>query len=259
MARIDDALLQRKADELKTQLDLALTLYQKQKNLWGQGIGTEVQFLNAKNRKESLDRSLSTLEEQIDQTRIKSPIAGTIDDVMIKVGQMANPSIPIFRVVDLSDLKITASLSDIYINNLSVGSPVIIKFPGLEGQYSEKIAAVGKAIDPLNRTFQINIRPQNSPTEHLKPNMLVSLEINDAIVNKAIIIPQKVVQSSEDESYVYLAVSDGDVWVAEKRIVTTGLQYNGQVVITNGINQGDAILIEGYSRVTDGASIKVNM
>lgn len=253
IGKIDNSLLTESVEELKTQMSLANTLYEKQKNLWDQKIGTELQYLQAKNNKESLERRMSTLNAQLSQTNIVSPMAGVVDMVNVKVGEMASPGVGVVRVVNLSNLKVTAKVSDTYAASVKKGDEVIVKFPDLKKEYKARVSFVSTAVDPLSRTFTIEA---NLPTsKDIKPNMMAQIQINDAISKNALAIDQNFVQSTEKGDVVYVAITEGNKKIARAKEVKTGLSYNGKIEILSGLAAGDQLITLGYQEVSDGQPI----
>lgn len=253
IGKIDNSILSESIEELKTSLSLANTLYEKQKSLWDQKIGTELQYLQAKNNKESLERKLSTLNTQLSQTNIVSPMAGVVDMVNIKVGEMASPGVGVVRVVNLSNLKVSAKVSDTYAASVKKGDEVIVKFPDLKKEYKARVTFVSTAVDPLSRTFTIEA---NLPSDrNIKPNMMAQVQINDATSKNALAIDQNYVQNTEKGNVVYVAVTEGNKKVAKAREVKTGLSYNGKIEILSGLSAGDQLITLGYQEVSDGQPI----
>lgn len=253
IGKIDNSILTESIEELKTSLSLANTLYDKQKNLWDQKIGTELQYLQAKNNKESLEKKLVTLNTQLSQTNIISPMAGVVDLVNVKVGEMASPGVGVVRVVNLGNLKVLAKVSDVYAASVKKGDEVIVKFPDLKKEFKARISFVSTAVDPLSRTFTIEA---NLPSDRsIKPNMMAQVQINDATSKNALAIDQNYVQSTEKGNVVYVAVTEGNKKVAKAKEVKTGLSYNGKVEILSGLSAGDALITLGYQEVSDGQPI----
>jgi len=253
IGRIDNSILSESIEELKTQMTLANTIYEKQKNLWDQKIGTELQYLQAKNNKESLERRMSTLNTQLAQTSIVSPMSGVVDMVNVKVGEMASPGVGVVRIVNLSNLKVMAKVSDTYAASVKKGDEVIIKFPDLKKEYKARISFVSTTVDPLSRTFTIEA---NLPSDKsIKPNMMAQVQINDATSKNALAIDQNYVQSTEKGNVVYVAVTEGNKKIARAKEVKTGLSYNGKVEILSGLTAGDQLITLGYQEVSDGQPI----
>ncbi len=258
LAVIDDAVLRESIEELKTGLDLATTVYEKQRNLWEQKIGSEVQYLQAKNNKESLERKLSTLNSQLAMTRITSPISGVVDEVNIKPGEAAMPGLGVIRVVNLSKIKVKAKMADSYIGTVKKGDDVKISLPDIKEEVDGKVTFVGQVVNPQSRTFDIEVSLDNKEAK-LKPNMLAVVNINDKTTQEAIVVDANFVQQSEAGEVVFVANNSNNNRIqAEMRKVKTGLSYNGQVEILEGLKAGDSLITAGYQDLVDGQIIKVS-
>jgi RND family efflux transporter MFP subunit len=254
IARVDDSILKQSMEELKNQQSLATTLFEKQKNLWDQKIGTELQYIQAKNNVEALERRMATLNTQMSQTRILSPIGGVVDKVNVKVGEMAAPGMGVVRVVNLSSLKIVAKVADTYAASVKKGDMVKIKFPDINQEYTARVNFVSTTVDPLSRTFTIEAKlPANNA---IKPNMLAQVLINDVTKNNTLVIDQNLVQSTERGMVVYVAVEEGGKKLARSKTVTTGQSYNGKIEILDGLAVGDQLITLGYQEVADGQTIR---
>ena len=253
LARIDDQILRTSAEEIKTQLSLANTVFEKQESLWKQQIGTEIQYLQAKNNKEALERRLATLNSQLSQSNVTAPISGVVDKVFAKVGSTAGPGVPMFQVVNLSKLKITANVADTYAGSVRKGDEVIVRFPDVNRELKTRISFVSSTVDPLSRTFAIEAPLPSDKS--LKPNMLAQLKINDMNKSNALVINQNLVQSTELGQLVYVAVNEGGKKVAKSRKITTGQSYGGQIEIVAGLKAGDQLVTQGYQELTDGTVI----
>lgn len=256
LASLDAQIYYQTLEELKTQLEFATNLYNKQKSLWDQKIGSEVQYLTAKNNKESLENKLKTLKEQINMMKITSPINGTVEEMPIKIGQSMAPGIAAFRVVNFSKVKIMAEVAESFSSKVSKGDSVLISFPDINLEIKDKIDFASKYINPVNRTFTIEIRfsPDKTP---IRANMVTVIKIADYSSPNAIIIPVNLVQSDNTGSYVYIAETFSGKMVAKKRIVKQGMTYNGIVEITDGLKAGDKIITTGYQDIEDGQTIKL--
>lgn len=253
MARIDDQILRTSVEEIKTQLSLANTVFEKQSNLWQQQIGTEIQYLQAKNNKESLERRLATVNSQLSQSNVTAPISGVVEKVFAKVGSTAGPGVPMFQVVNLSQLKVMAKVADTYAGSVRKGDEVIVRFPDINRELKTRINFVSTTVDPLSRTFTIEA-PLPSDNS-LKPNMLAQIKINDLNKSNALVINQNLIQNTENGQLVYVAVNEGGKKIAKSRKVTTGSSYGGQIEIVAGLQAGDQLVTQGYQELTDGTPI----
>lgn len=255
LAEMDDQLVLQSIEEVKNSWSLANTMYEKQKALWDQKIGSEVQYLTAKNQKESLEKRKATLEEQLDMTRIKSPINGTVDLVSLRVGQTAAPGMPSIRVVNLSKLKAKADVAEAYASKVKKGNDVVVVFPDLNKEIKSKISFSGTVIDALNRTFTVEVNlDANVPDYH--PNMIAVLKVIDYQSDSAIVVPINVIQNSEEGKYVFVAEEKDGKVVARKKMVTVGLSYNGETEVTSGLSISDKVITAGFQDLNDGEVLK---
>lgn len=255
LATIDDRAIRQSMESLKAQYELAATVYTRQKNLWDQKIGSEMQYLNAKTQKESLEKQLASVQEQWDMTRIKSPINGTVDEVKIKTGQTVAPGVPSVRVVNLENLKVKAEVAESFINTVNKGNDVIIHFPDMNVDVKSKLDHAGRAINTLNRTFNVEVRLKKSDGTFF-PNQVAVLKIADYSSRAAMVVPVAAVQKTSDGEYVYMAAgTSGNKYVAKRKAVTTGKSYNGKVEITSGISSGERIITFGSQNLVDGDPI----
>ncbi|MDX2246417.1 MAG: efflux RND transporter periplasmic adaptor subunit [Bacteroidia bacterium] len=256
LAQIDDAIMRSGIQEMETSLELANIMFNKQKNLWEQQIGTEVQYLTAKNQKEALERRIETMKEQLELSKIKSPISGTVDEIMPKVGETVSPGFPAFRVINPNDLSLKAQLSESYIPYIKRGDLVKITFPALEKTIDAKVTVVGQFINPNDRTFPIEVQLPNNPM--LKANMFGAMSINDRTLKSVVTIPTSVIQQSEESDYVFIASEKEGKWIATRTNIKTGLSYNGQVEVIEGLSTGQQLVVMGYKNLSDGQEIIIN-
>ncbi|MFT6850324.1 MAG: RND family efflux transporter MFP subunit [Sphingobacteriales bacterium] len=256
LAKLENDVLQKGIEEVKTSLEFATTVFQKQEKLWEQNIGSEMQFLSAKNNKNTLERKLSTLYEQLDLNNVKSPIYGKVDEVMLKPGELTTPGMPAFRVVDDKELKVTADVSESYISKINIGNKVVVSFPDIETEITGKIDTKAGVIDPISRTFKVEISVPKGNSA-IRPNMVAILNINDYLSRESIAIPQNILQKSEGKDFVFIA--DGDSSAKAKKVfLELGKSYNGQVEILKGLKKGDKIITKGYLNVNQGDHIEIS-
>ncbi len=253
LAETDARALQQSISDLQTSSELVNQLYEKQKALWDQKIGTEVQYLQAKSQKESMEKKISTLREQIRMTKIISPIDGTVDAVDIKLGQLTAPGMPAIRVINFSNLKVKADLAESYASKVHKGDEVIIRFPDTNDTLVEKVYYASRAISALNRTFGVEVLLDNKKEFH--PNQIAIIKINDYMSAKPVIgIPLNYVQKDlKGQHYVLVAENNK----ATKHNVTLGREYNGRVEITSGLTEQDLLITSGYDGLNEGDAIQI--
>ncbi len=253
LAQIDNSMTVRSIEEVKSQLELAKTVFERQKNLWDQKIGTEVQYLQAKTNKESLEKRLATLNEQLDMSRVKSPINGSVDEVNLKIGQNAAPGLPAFRVVSSDRLKMKANISESYVREIHTGNKVAIYFSDIHKELEAKITFVGRTINPLTRTFAVEVALPTS--EEFRPNMTGVIRVVFHSEPSAIVVPVNVVQDVNGQKIVYIAEKDGNQMVARKKVVTVEGVYDNLAQV-DGLKAGDLLVTVGYQGLNDGELIK---
>lgn len=255
LAEMDNQALKQSVEEMRTQYQLTKTLYQKQKNLWDQKIGSEVQYLTAKANKESMENRLASLNEQLAMTRITSPINGTVDAVNIKVGNTVSPGMPAIRVVNYSELKVIAGVPETYAGRIKEGDSVQLFFPDMNKNIDSKIHFAGNVIDPINRTFDVEIKIDEKDVR-LNPNMVAVVRINDMSADSAIVVPINAIQNADDERYVFLAVEKQGKFVAQKQPVRVESTYNGMALVTEGIKPGDRLITVGYQSLVNEQPVR---
>ncbi len=249
LAQIDDAVLRQNIAQLQTSLDLATNLYNRQKNLWDQKIGTEVQYLNAKSQKEGLEKQMAVLKQQAAMYKIKSPISGTIDEMDYKVGQAVQPGAPGIRVVNANDLKAKAQVSETYAGRINQGDEVLVILPDASDSVKTRISFASKTIDPMSRSFNVEVKLPSRKT--FRPNMISVLKIVDYTNKDATTVPIKAIQKSEKGDYLMLAVNGK----AKKVDVKVGNVYNGMAEILEGISAGDKVVVAGLNGLSEGDTV----
>ncbi len=251
LAELDMQVLKQTLSEVNTQLAFATNIYDKQKALWDQKIGSEVQYLTAKNQKESIENKIATLKDQLDMMRIKSPINGTIEEVSIKIGQSMAPGMVAFRVVNFSKVKVMLDVSEAYASKIKTGDEALVVFPDFEQEVNAKVSFASRFINPSNRSFQVEIRLNPGKLE-FRANMIAIVKINDYTVKDALVVPVNVVQKGLNENYILIAVEKDKKNYVEKRKIKVGLTYNGLTEILEGIKKGDKVITSGFQNVNEG-------
>ncbi len=250
LAELDNKVYLQGIAELQNSLDFVTTVYEKQKSLWDQKIGTEIQYLQAKNNKESLEKKMATLQQQLAMTQIKSPINGTVDAVNIKVGETAAPGMPCIRVVNFDNMKVKGEVAEKFASKIKRGNPVTVILPDIKDSIMSEVSYVSKVISPLNRSFTTEVMLKNG--NQYNPNMIAILKILGYTNSKALVIPINTVQTDGNEQYVFVA--NGNKAVRKK--IDLGKVYGGKAEITSGLSAGDQLIVSGYSELNNGQAIK---
>lgn len=257
LLELDSRVLKNNIEELKTQIELATTVYEKQKSLWDQKIGSEIQYLEAKTNKESLEKKLSTLYAQLEFYQIKAPFDGLVDEIFPKVGEMAAPGLPLARVINLDHVYLKADVSEGYLGKIKVGDTATINIPSANMSVKTTIDRIGNYINPDNRTFKVRFELENKD-EKLIPNMLAMIDILDYVsAKKEFIIPSKLVQQNPaGEEFVFILKENG-LSKAHKVLIKTGQSYKGNMEILEGLSKEDKIIVKGARGIKDGEVVSV--
>ncbi|MCS6917202.1 MAG: efflux RND transporter periplasmic adaptor subunit [Chitinophagales bacterium] len=253
LAELDNEALKRNLDALQQQLQLAHSLYERQRMLWEQKVGTEVQYLTAKTNKETLEQQVAAAREQVAQTTLTAPFSGVVDEVGLKVGELATPGITGIRVVNMQELKVAASVSEAYSARVRLQMPARVYFPDIGEEVQTTLSYVSKVIHPQSRTFGVECRiPYN---ERLKPNMVAVLRIIDYEKSNAIVVDVNLLQQAREGTFVLVARPDGEGWVTQRAPVTVGRVFDGKAEILSGLSPGDRLITSGYLDLVAGQPI----
>lgn len=256
---LDSDILAKQRQEVQANYELARTTFEKQKKLWDQNIGSEIQFLQAKAQMEALEATMATLHEQERMQEIRAPFSGHVDEIFINLGEMASPQMPVVRMVDLGEMHIEADVSESHIANVQEGDPVQVSFPSISVAFNSTIAYKGQFINPGNRSFKIWVEMPKEGGQVL-PNALGKVKIRDHVQDSAIVIPTRLIQEDgEGRSFVY-AVSNGDGNLKAKKVfVENTLSYQGESLINSesGLKADETLIDEGSRLVVDGQEVRL--
>lgn len=254
---LNTSIIESSIAEVKIGLELATSVYEKQKNLWEQNIGSELQYLQAKNQKESLEQKLRTLNAQLDMSLIKAPFDGIVDDIYIKEGELASPGRAVAYMLNTEKLKIDADISESILNKVHVGDKVRIEFPTFpELSIEAPVFRIGNMVDPKTRTVKVEIHSTN-PKGAIKPNQIAMLFINDYYNPEALSVPSIILKRDTKGTFLFKVEKTDSKYVATKVYVETGVAYNDRTVITKGLSAGDRVIVSGYNMVSNGVPIQL--
>lgn len=242
--------------QVKAQLDLAKEVFVRQERLWEKNIGTEVQYLQAKANKESLESQLGVLNSQLSMMMIKAPFNGVVDNIPARVGEVASPGMPLIRLVSPNDTYISADVSESFLGKFSRNQEVEVYFPSQNKRIVSKIKSVGQTIKAENRTFELEIElPKlNFPAQ---PNQVVVLNLVDYRNDQSLVVPTKVIQSDNKGNYVYVLANKEGKQVAAKAHVELGASYDLKTEIVSGLNEGQTLVTQGYRDLSEGVEVSI--
>jgi len=260
LAKIDDGGLSQQLAQLQIQVDLAKTTYERQKRLWNEKIGSEIQYLQAKSSYEAQEKAIDQLKNQLSKTMVRAPFSGVIDDVITEQGSVVAPAqSQLMRIVNLRNMYIEAEVPENYITSVTKGKKVEVFFPVLNKTVHTKIRQVGNYINPNNRSFKIEVSVPNNGNL-IKPNLTAKLKINDYTNNKAILIPLSII-SEDSKGLQYVFVTSGkdinNVAEAKRMTIKTGKTQGDFIEILEGISDGNSVIEEGARSVKNGQKVKI--
>lgn len=257
IAELDLEQLKKQIAEVEKSLELANTVYERQKRLWEQNIGSEIQYLEARNAKERLEKNLETLNYQLTKSKVYAPASGVVERVVLQAGELAMPGAPIMEILNPRKLKVVAAVPETYLRAVRPGEKVKVNFPALGIEQEARVTLIGTSIDPANRTFEVEAGIQTQ-SGLLKPNLLAVMLIKDDEQKDVVSIPQEMVQQEvSGKDFVYIKGEGEDGPIAKKVYVRTGKSYSGNVVIEEGLQGGEELILQGARGLAENEPIKV--
>ena len=259
LAVIDDAGLQDQLDQMKLQLQLAKTTFERTQRLWDQKIGSEMMYLEAKTRFKSQQKQVAQMRNQLSKTKVYAPFSGVIDEIIARKGSALAPGItPIMRIVNLDNMYVESDVPENYLANITKGSFAKVSIPVLNETQNTLVRQTGNFIQPNNRTFRVEA-PIKNPTGMIKPNLNARLSIVDYSNPEALMIPFRVIrENAKGDSFVFILkeAEQENEYITEQRFVSLGMSKNELVEITKGVNTEDLIADEGVSLLVTGQKVK---
>ena len=257
IARLDLEILDKQKQELEKAYELAKTVYEKRASLWEKNIGSEIEYLEAKNNKERLEKNLETINFQMSKANVYAPISGQVDRVNIEAGEMASPGAPIALIISTAQVKVVADVPENYLPSVRKGSYVDINIPALDMQTRAKVSQVGRTINPLNRTFEVEVRLRNKGGT-LKPNLLATMLIKEYSQDNSLVMGLDWIQQEvSGQNYVYVVQEKEDKFFPKKIYIEMGESYDGKVIVSEGLKAGDQIIEEGSRGLSEKNEIQI--
>jgi membrane fusion protein (multidrug efflux system) len=252
LLEIDSELTRRSIEEIETQLELATTLFERQRRIYEAKAGSEIQYLQAKSTKESLEKRLASVREQLALHQVAAPVSGIVDGLRPRVGENVAPGIPVMTIVNTADMHVVVDLAEAHVRDVTIGDPVTIIVPDAADSIQTRISMVGKVIDPVSRTVRVEI-PLSRVSPSVRPNMTAIVRINDLTIPKAIAVPLSGIVRDGEKAYVHVVKND----VASRRDVTVGRVSGSLVHVLSGLTADDRVVVGGALEVADGQRVRI--
>lgn len=253
---LNSEVIQSSIAELKSSLALAKIMFKKQETLWNQKVGKEVDYLQAKNQKESLEAKLNTLKAQLQMSEIRAPFNGIVDEIYGNQGELAIPGRQIVQFVNLSTLKISADVSERYLPAINKGDSAKITFPSFPDLHIKtKVSRIGNVVKTANRTFTVEIKMPN-PGNKVKPNMIAQAELVD-YKGDDFLVPSIIVKTDRVGEFIYIIEEKDKALYAKKIYIKTGYVIGSEIIVKSGLKESDKVIIEGYSLVKNMSKVNI--
>ena len=256
LAKLNTSVIQRNIEELDNQITLAQTVYDRQARLWEQKIGSEIQLLQAKNNLDALVKKKQTATAQMAMSTVRAPFSGIVDVLHQKEGELAAPGMPILTLVNMNEMKVKADVSENYVQSVKPNAEVDVDFPSFGMSTTATIRSVSNIINPLNRTFSIEVRIPNTDGS-LKPNGIATIKIKDFTADSALVVPAISISKDAKGDFLFVIDKKEGKPKAVKTYVQTGRTSSGQTMVTNGLKAGDQVVVEGYNEVANGDLVRI--
>ncbi|MFM1875298.1 MAG: hypothetical protein RL266_1035 [Bacteroidota bacterium] len=256
LAQLNTSVIATNLEELENAIELAQTVYDRQARLWEQKIGSEIQYLEAKNRLENLQKKKQTLLAQMAMSTVKAPFAGVVDRIWQKEGELAAPGQPMMTLVNMNEMKVKADVSENYVQAVRENAEVDVDFPSFGISTKAPIRQVSNIINPSNRTFSVEVRVPNANGQ-LKPNGIATLRIKDFEVADALVVPAIAIGKDAKGAFLFVVNEVEGKPQANKKYVVTGRTSGGQTRVLEGLSAGDRVVVEGYNEVANGDRVQI--
>lgn len=258
VASLNVSVIESGIKEVETSLEMAKTLYERQKNLWDQKIGSEVQYLQAKNNYEGLQTRLKTMQSQLELSVIRAPFGGVVDEIFAKEGELALPGLPLMQILNLSTLYVNADVSESFLPVIKPNDEVILRFPAFPEYVKQvKVHRLGNVINPENRTFRLQVLIPNSD-DLFKPNMVATVSFRAFATDSALVVPSILIKQDTQGHFVFVARKNDDgEFYARKAYIERGFDSEGKTIINSGLDYGDYLIVLGHNQVTEGVPVLI--
>ena len=246
--------------ELETAADLAKTVFERRQRLWDQKIGSEIQYLEAKNNYERLQQQLKSVDVQTNKRNVYAPLSGTVERVMARAGENALPGAPILSIVSTNDLEVVADAPESLLTKVKPRQEVKVRVDALDLEFRAPVTRIGRTVDPANRTFEVEVSVPRQYVAQLKANLLAEVEVLDFAAEDLLVVSQDYIQQEVDgQRYLFLARADDEGHtVARKTYVTVGKSFGNRAVVESGLEAGDRVITSGARGLTDGQLIELS-
>jgi len=254
IVQLDDGVLKPGYDAALAQYKSAELTYEKQRSVYDEQAVSEWQLKTAEYNRDAAKAQAELMQARLERTRIRSSVAGILDEQYIDRGEMAPPGVPIARIVSLHQVKVVVNVPERYAGTVKLHAPLsltVLAYPG--ETFHGKISYIGSAMSPDNRTFPVEATIPN-PGLRLKPDMIAKVQIIQSVQRQAILVEENIVQQVDRNKYVVFVENGGK---AVERTIQIGGRENGFVEVLSGLKPGERIITRGFHNLVDGQPVAV--
>ncbi len=256
IATIDNQSFSDSKGEIEVQLQLARDIFEKRARLWEQKIGSEIEYLTAKNNVEALEKSLESLGTQTNKSNVYAPASGMVEMVNLNQGELASPGVPILTIISLKDVQVVADVAENYLPMVKEGDEIFVHLPALDLDREARITNIGARINPANRTFKIEANVSNKDGK-LKPNLMTMIRIQQFEEKDAIVVPTNIILQDGDEEFIYIVEQTPKGKFAKKQVIERGQSFKGETQVISGLTGDEVFIAEGFNKVKEGDLLRV--
>ena len=260
LAEINDSGLNEQYEQMVIQAEFAKENFERTQRLWDNNIGSEMQYLKSKTDYEASKKMVDQMKDRLSKTKIYAPFDGEIDEIISNVGSNLIPGVSqILRLVNLDIIYAESFVSEKYISFIGEGTEAIVQIPLLNMDYRSSVNQTGNFINPSNRTFRIEVPVENFDNR-IKQNLDAKIKINIYKKDDAIVIPLRIVREDAlGKNFVYVMSEDNKegVYLTSKQFITLGNKSEDKVEVTEGLDLGDIVVLEGAYSVEDSQRVKL--
>ncbi|TVR04340.1 MAG: efflux RND transporter periplasmic adaptor subunit [Deltaproteobacteria bacterium] len=252
LVRVDTSQQRAALGPLEVQLRALETEIARTERLIERGLGTEASLDQLVAQRDATREQIAQVNVTVRQSRTRATFDGIVVEKMAEAGEFANPGVPLLRVVDHSRMKVRVGLPENDIRFVREGQQVRVRIGALERSLDGEITRIGVELDARNRTFPVEIALDNEDGS-LRSGMRAVVTITRRTLDDALVIPRDAVVQGFDD--VELMILDDDI--ARQRPVTLGAGLGPFVVVEDGLESGERLIVRGHRRLVDGERVRV--
>jgi membrane fusion protein (multidrug efflux system) len=240
-------------DQARIELENATRDLVRWKKMQSEGAVSDSEFDAVKRRHDLAVTALESAELDFAKCTLRAPFDGVVDARMVEVGEFANEGQPAFRLVDVVPMKVTLSIPERDVAKLRLQQTLQVSVPALDGiTFPAKIQFIASEASANTYSYPVELIVENPP-ENLLPGMIVNVELVRGTIDDAIIVPLASVIPQRGEHVVFVASNN----LAERTVVKLQNISGQDAILSEGLEAGDALIVDGHRGLQDGVPIKL--